>query len=156
MARDTLYRPPDMEDTQVVVESVPDLYGADTLPQDVVPFNETVVWGTESTAVSSWAVAGLIVSVVGLCATLTGLLAAEGAALGVLGLLVSIGGMVASGRPGVNGRGVAGLGAFIGVVAVALAVVAATGRLSWLNSGTNEITTWHAWLAGHWARLGHR
>jgi len=45
---------------------------------------------------------------------------------------------------------------FIGVAAVALAVLATTGRLSWLNSGTNEITTWHAWLAGQWARLGHR
>lgn len=153
--RNTLDRPRDIEDTQVLIGSAPDRYGADTSPHDVVPFNETVVWGPEP-AVSTWAVLGLIVSVVGLCATLTGLLAPEGAAIGLFGLLISVGGIVASGRPGVNGRGMAVLAALIALAAVALAVLAMTGRLSWLSSGTNEVTRWHAWLAGHWARLGHR
>jgi hypothetical protein len=145
MARhNTLSRPPDIEDTQPVVGD------------DVVPFTETVVWRPASAAVSTWAVLGLIVSVVGVCATLTGLLAPEGAAVGLLGLLISIGGLVAAGRPGVNGRGVAGIAVLIALGALTLAGLAATGRYSWLNSSTNEITTWHSWLASHWTRLRQR
>src|SRR5690242_21313752 len=44
--------------------------------------------------VSFWATVGLILSLVALCATLTGLLAPEGLALAVIGLLASILGLV--------------------------------------------------------------
>jgi hypothetical protein len=131
-----------------------DLYGVDTWPGGIEPSAIPAGWGPERTNVSSWSGFGLILSVIGLCATLTGLLAAEGAAVAALGFLIAIGGLVDSRRPGVNGRGVAGLAMFIAITAVALAVLALSGRYSWPNSRTNEITAAHAWLVGHWARLG--
>ncbi len=104
--------------------------------------------------VSAWATLGLIVSIVGLCATLTGLLAPEGFALGVIGFLISIAGLVGASRPGVTGHSLALLGLLFGAAAVVLAVLAMTGSFSWLNSSTNEITRWHNWLVAHWSWLG--
>lgn len=159
--RETSYRPSGIEDTQILVGNGPeytvgdgDLYGADAWPGGIVPSDGTIEWGSRSARVSAWAGLGLIVSVVGLCATLTGLFAPEGAAVGVLGLLISIRGMFASGRPGMTGRGVSGVAALIALATVALAVLAIRGRLSWLDSRTDEVTTWHAWLVDHWSWLG--
>jgi hypothetical protein len=130
-----------------------DLYRAQAWPEGVEP---SVMTAAEpvSARVSTWAGLGLIVSVVGLCAALTGLLAPEGAALGVLGFLFAIGGVVASRRPAVAGGGLAGLAMIIAVVAVVLAVLAMSGRYSVIDSRTNEITMVHGWLVGHWAWLG--
>jgi hypothetical protein len=99
--------------------------------------------------VSAWAVLGLILSLVGLCATLTGLLAPEGLALGVTGLLASFVGLVRASRPGFTGHSVALLGMFGGLAVTSLAVAAMTGDLGWLNSRTDEISDLHAWLVAH-------
>jgi hypothetical protein len=104
--------------------------------------------------VSAWATLGLIVSIVGLCATLTGLLAPEGFALGIIGFLISIAGLIGASRPGVTGHSLALLGVIFGGAAVVLAVLAMTGSFSWPNSSTNEITRWHTWLVAHWSWLG--
>jgi hypothetical protein len=92
--------------------------------------------------------------VTGGCAALTGRLAPEGAVLGALGFLISIGGLVASRRPAVAGRGMAVLAIVIALAAVVLAVLAMSGRYSWPNSRTDEVTTVHTWLVAHWALLG--
>ena len=63
---------------------------------------------------------------------------------GAVGFLISIGGLVAAGRPGVTGRGLAVLGLVCGLAAVWLAVAAMSGRFSWPNSRTDEITQWRA------------
>lgn len=96
---------------------------------------------------------GLIISVVALCATLTGLLAPEGLALGVIGVAVSLTGMAAARREGVTGSATAGLSVVIGLVAVVLAVLAMTGNFTWPNSRTNQIQVWHDWLVAHWSTL---
>lgn len=103
--------------------------------------------------VSLMATLGLIISVVALCATLTGLLAPEGLALGVLGFLFSVGGLVAAGRPGVAGHTVATLGILFGLAAAALAGLAMTGDFTWPNSKTNYVSEWHDWLVAHWSWL---
>jgi hypothetical protein len=41
-----------------------------------------------------------------------------------------------------------------GLVAVALAVIAMTGRFAWPYSRTDEISRWHTWLVAHWSWLG--
>jgi hypothetical protein len=123
-------------------------------PGGIEPTGTTVSWAPHRARVSIWATLGLIVSVVGLCATLTGLLAPEGFALGLVGFVMSLGGIGAAGRPGVTGRGLAGLGMLCGLAAVVLAVLALTGDFSWPDSKVNEISRWHTWLVAHWSWLG--
>jgi hypothetical protein len=152
--RDILHRNPRNRDTpfldggaQERILNDIDVYETGRWPAATAPSSMEV--GPDSARVSMWDILGLIISVVALCATLTGLLAAEGAAIGVLGFLISIAGLVGSGRPGVNGRAASALAALIAVVAVVLAAVAISGRYSWLTSDTNEVARWHAWLTGH-------
>jgi hypothetical protein len=104
--------------------------------------------------VSFWATAGLILSLVALCATLTGLLALEGLALALLGLLASIFGLVGTSRPGITGRTLALLGLLAALGAAWLAVAALTGNLSWLDSHTDAVPRWRGWLVSHWRWLG--
>jgi hypothetical protein len=112
-------------------------------------------WPTADTAwpaprrwvrVSAWASLGLIVSLVALCATLTGRLAPEGLALGVIGVLISIRGVVGASRPGITGHSLAILGLLAGLAAAGLGWAAITGRLTWLSSHTDEVSRWHDWL----------
>jgi hypothetical protein len=106
--------------------------------------------------VSAWATLGLIFSLVGLCATLTGLLAPEGLALGLIGLFASTAGLVGASRPGITGHSLALLGILTGLAAAGIAAAAITGQLTWLNSHTDAIPHWHAWLVTHWSWLGRR
>lgn len=103
--------------------------------------------------VSLWATIGLIVSIVGLCATLTGVLAPEGFALGALGVVISIGGLIGASRPGVTGHSLATIGVFAGLAAVVLAVLAMTGDFVWPDSKVNEVTRAHDWLVDQWSWL---
>ncbi|HTF08918.1 MAG TPA: hypothetical protein VK659_12175 [Asanoa sp.] len=104
--------------------------------------------------VSVWAALGLMIGLVGLGVTLTGLLAPEGVALGGLGLLVSLVGVVVARRPAVAGRGLAVLGVLFALAAVAVGVVAMTGDVGWPNSQTNEVGRLHDWLVDQWSWLG--
>jgi hypothetical protein len=109
----------------------------------------------ERSRVSTQAVLGLVVGVVGLCAAFTGLLAPEGFVLGVIGTLLSAVGLAHAGRPGGTGRGTAALGALLGLAAATLALMAMSGRYSWIDAGTDHVAGLHRWLASHWSWLGH-
>lgn len=153
-----LHRPRTVEDTLVLsggqerMVTDRDGYAADTWPGGIEPYATTLE--PEPPRISAWAGLGLIVSVIGLCATLTGLLAPEGAAVGILGFLISVGGLITSGSPAVTGRGVAALGGLIALGAVVLAVFAMTGRYSWPNSRNRRddqvprLARWPLGLAG--------
>jgi hypothetical protein len=104
--------------------------------------------------VSAWATFGLISSLVGLCATLTGLLAPEGLILGAIGLVASVAGLIGASRTGVTGHSLAILGLLSGLAATGLALAAITGHLRWLDSHTDAVPRWHAWLVAHWPLLG--
>lgn len=124
-------------------------------PGGLQPTSEVAAADTAVRArVSAAATLGLIISVVGLCAVLTGLLLPEGFAIGVIGVLLSIGGFAAAGRPAVAGRGVAVVGIMFGLAAVILAALAVTGVFAWPDSSTDQVGRWHDWLVGHWAWLG--
>ncbi len=162
MARqNTVHRHPTTWDSQTPYDSAQERFVSDrewemsgTWPGGFEP--TVAVWPEEESGAArvSWSGSvGLILGVVGVCAALTGLLAPEGAAVGVLGLLISIGGVVAARRPAVAGRGVAAFGGFLALVAVAQAVTAISGRYSWPNSRTDEISRWHTWLVGQWTWL---
>ena len=105
--------------------------------------------------VSVTAAAGAVVSVVGLCTVLTGLLAGAGLVIAAVGLVVSLAGLVTANRPARTGSGLASLGIMCGLVAIVLAVAALTGGLSWLSSSSDEIGRVHAWLVEFWAWLHH-
>jgi hypothetical protein len=96
---------------------------------------------------------GLIISVAGICAVLTGLLAPEGLVLGAIGVIISFAGFLAGRRPGVTGSGAATLGLAVGLGAVALAVLAMTGNYTWPNSKTDQARVWHDWFVNQWSWL---
>jgi len=105
---------------------------------------------TARVRVSVTAAAGAVVSVVGLCTVLTGLLAGVGLAIAVVGLAGSLAGLVAANRPARIGSGLAGLGIVCSLAAIVLAVAALTGVFAWPNSNSDEIDHLHSWLVNHW------
>ncbi len=96
--------------------------------------------------VSAFATLGLIVGLAALAATMTGLLAPVGVALGVLGGAISAGGLVGASRRGVTGHSVALFGLLASIAAVALGVMAIAGYLPWLDSRTDEVARLRDWL----------
>jgi hypothetical protein len=103
--------------------------------------------------VSVTAAAGALVSVVGLCTVLTGLLAGAGLVVAAVGLLMSLAGLVTANRPARIGSGLAGLGILCSLAAIVLAVAALTGVFGWPNSHSDEIGRMHTWLVTHLAWL---
>jgi hypothetical protein len=95
------------------------------------------------------------VGTVAVAATLTGLLAPFGFALGVLAVLFGIVATFPINRSGVTGHSLVGLGVFFGLVAIVLSVLAMGGDLNWLSSKTNEITVVHNWLGVHMSWVNH-
>jgi hypothetical protein len=119
------------------------------------PADETVVERPVEPAAPRWvrvsfmATLGLVVGLVALCATLTGLLAPVGVAVGVVGGAISAGGLVGASRRGVTGHSVALLGLLLSIAAIVLGVMAIGGYLPWLDSRTNEVAKVRDWLDAH-------
>jgi hypothetical protein len=107
---------------------------------------DTVVQPTPWAHVSGMATLSLILGVAALAATLTGLFAVEGVALGVIGGAVAAGGLVGASRRGVTGHSLAFLGLVTSLGAILLGILAITGELSWLDSKTDEVARAHNWL----------
>jgi hypothetical protein len=105
--------------------------------------------------VSATATLSLVIGVLALAVTLSGLLAAEGVALGVIGGALAAGGLVAASRRGVTGHSLAMLGMLASLAAILLGVLAIGGQLSWLNSGTDEVAKAHDWLVAQLPWLKH-
>jgi hypothetical protein len=103
--------------------------------------------------VSALATFALVTGVVALAATLTGLLAPQGLALGVLSLVVGMFALVPLGRPNVTGHSLVVIGLISAVAAIALGAAAMTGEFTWPNSDTNEVDRVHTWLNERWSWL---
>jgi hypothetical protein len=123
------------------------------------PADDTVV--ERPTAAPRWAhvsvlaTLGLIVGLVALGATLTGLLAPIGVALGVIGGAVSAGGLVGASRRGVTGHSIALLGMLASIAAIVLGVLAMGGYLPWLDSRTDEVARLRSWFDAHLTFMRH-
>jgi hypothetical protein len=113
------------------------------------PVTEPVVAAPRWARVSAMATLGLIVGLAALAATLTGLLAPVGVALGVIGGAISAGGLVGASRRGVTGHSIALLGLLASIAAIALGVLAVGGYLPWLDSKTDEVVRVRDWLNAH-------
>ena len=105
------------------------------------------------THVSAWATIGLITGLVAVAASLTGLLAAEGIAVGVVGVLISLVGWRSVRRPHVTGHSLVLIGLLTAMAAIVIGVLAITGDFAWPSSDTNEIERLHAWLDARWPWL---
>jgi hypothetical protein len=106
-----------------------------------------------SARVSVWATLGLMVGLVGLGLSLTGLLAPEGVAVAGLGLAMSVIGLVTTRLPAIAGRGLAVLGLLLSLAAGVLGGIAMTGEVGWLASDVNQVSRVHGWLVDRWSWL---
>ena len=104
--------------------------------------------------VSIWAAGGALIAVVAICATVTGLLAPVGAAIGVVATLASLIGLRMTGRH-LAGHGLAIIGVFVGLAAIVIGAFAVTRHYAWPNSTVDEIARWHSWLVARWPWLSH-
>jgi hypothetical protein len=104
--------------------------------------------------VSIWAAGGALIAVVAICATVTGLLAPVGAAIGVVATLASLIGLRTTGRH-LAGHGLAIVGVFVGLAAIVIGAFGVTRHYAWPNSSVDEIARWHSWLVARWPWLSH-
>jgi len=104
---------------------------------------------------SVMATLSLMFGLVSALAVLSGMLVAPGVALGVVAAVLAFGGLSATGRRHVAGRGDAVLGLLLGLGAVVVGVLSLTGVLSWLTPGTNQVSALYEWLRAHasWSLL---
>jgi hypothetical protein len=79
---------------------------------------------------------------------LTGLLAAQGLVIAIVLLMTSLTGLVTANRPARTGSSLAGLGILCSLTAIVVAVAAVTGSVSWLTGSPDEIDRMHLWLLG--------
>jgi hypothetical protein len=98
---------------------------------------------------SRLATLSLLVGVVAAIAVATGSLARIGAGLGVIAALLAFGGIAASGRRHVTGKGDATLGLLLGLASLVFAVMAMTGQFSWFTTHTDLVGELHRWLQVH-------
>jgi hypothetical protein len=90
----------------------------------------------------------LVLGVVAVLAVLTGLLAGPGVAVGLFALILGIGGIAATGRRHVAGKGDALLGVTLGLGSVVLGVLVLTGLVPWLDGESNMVIA-RDWLASY-------
>jgi hypothetical protein len=109
---------------------------ADTVPL-VAPYRVRV---------APMAVVSLILGVIAVCATLTGLLAAVGVVIGALAAAAAVTGLLGARRYDRTGRGLAVIGLVCGMGAATIAVLAIGGHLSWLSSHRDEVGQVYDWL----------
>lgn len=129
---------PAPEDTTVVDRPTP-------VVEKPVPVETAPRW----VRVSMFATLGLIIGLAALAATLTGLLAPVGIAVGIVGGAISAGGLVGASRRGVTGHSIALLGLLASLAAIVLGILAMAGYLPWLDSHTDEVARLRDWLNTH-------
>jgi hypothetical protein len=88
----------------------------------------------------------LILGLAALSATLTGLLAPVGVALGAVTVATAVSGLVRARRFPVTGHSLAMLAILCGLGATVLGIMAIGGHLSWLSGRVDEVSQLHDWL----------
>jgi hypothetical protein len=97
----------------------------------------------------------LAIAVAAVLTVATGVLAALGAALGLLASFFGVGGVAAARKRHVAGTGNAFLALLLGLAALAVGGLAATGTSTWPDTTTNNVTRLQEWLDTHapWVTL---
>ena len=136
---------PDVGQRDAIV--APWVWGGEPVTADLTPRR----W----THVSAWATIGLITGLVAVAASLTGLLAAEGIAVGVVSMMICLIGWRSVRRPHVTGHSLVLIGLLAAMAAIVIGALAVTGDFSWPNHGINEVERLHTWLNARWPWLEH-
>ena len=108
-------------------------------PQPVGPRSRTSVLATLA----------LVTGLTAALASLSGLLAGPAIALGVLAVFLGVGGVAATGRRHVAGKGPALFGLVLGLGAAVLGVLALAHLISWLDPDVNTVERARDWLASY-------
>lgn len=84
---------------------------------------------------------GLVVAVVAVLAVASGVLAGLGVAIGALALVLGLAGLAATGHRYryLAGRGEATVTVLLSLGAIVVGILAVTGQLSWLDTGTDQV-----------------
>ena len=137
---------PDLSHRDAIV--APWVWGGEPVKADLTPTRRR-------THVSAWATIGLITALVAVAASLTGLLAAEGIAVGLVSMMICVIGWRSVRRPHVTGHSLVLIGLLTAMAAIVIGVLAVTGDFPWPNHHTNEIDRLHTWLNARWPWLEH-
>jgi hypothetical protein len=117
---------------------------------DEAAVREPVVGKEEAPApkprASLLATLGLVLGVVSAGLVLSGPLLGYGIGVAVLALILSLGGISATGKRHVAGKSDALLGMVLSLGAIVVGVLALTGSLSWLGTGTHTVENVRQWL----------
>ena len=143
---DTFAGEPDVGHRDAIV--APWVWGGEPVTADLTP---TPRW----THVSAWATIGLITGLLAVAASLTGLLAAEGIAVGLVSMMICLVGSRFVRRPHVTGHSLVLIGLLTAMTAIVIGVLAVTGDFAWPNHHTDEIVRLHTWLNARWPWLQH-
>jgi hypothetical protein len=106
---------------------------------------EMVLTGPRPRA-SVWATLSLIIGLLSLLTVFTGVLAGPGVGLGLLAAFAAIGGISATSRRHVAGKGDAMLGLLLGLAAIVVGTLTLTGNLPWLNTDTDQVMRVRDWM----------
>jgi hypothetical protein len=124
--------------------SAPPTTAPTTEPATEPPAAPAPVVRTQRT--SMLATFGLIIGTAATFASLTGRLAPLGIAVGIVGLIVGLGGVLASARRRVNGRGVAYLAVLASLAGIVFGILALNGAATWLDADVNQVDRLRDWL----------
>jgi hypothetical protein len=95
---------------------------------------------------SMMATLGLILGVGSALLVLSGPLLGYGIGVAVVALILSLGGIHATGKRHVAGKGDALIGMVLSLAAIVVGVLALTGSLSWLGTDMQPVNTFRQWL----------
>jgi hypothetical protein len=95
---------------------------------------------------SMLATLSLMFALGGVFSVLSGLLAGVGVVLGLLATFAAIGGIAATSRRHVAGKGDAVLGLMLGLASIVIGTLAITGNLPWLDTHADNVLRLHDWL----------
>ena len=140
--------PPEPDDRQQDGIVEPWVWGGEPVTADLTPPRR---W----TRVSAWATIGLITGLLAVAASLTGLLAAEGIAVGLISMIICLIAARFVRRPHLTGHSLVLIGLLTAMAAIVIGVLAVTGHFAWPNYHTNEIDRLHTWLTARWPWLKH-
>jgi hypothetical protein len=116
-----------------------------TLPRDDSEVLTTMPEGPRPRA-SFFATLSLMLGLAAALTVMTGVLAGPGVGLGLLATFAAIGGIAATSRRHVAGKGDATLGMVLGLAAIIVGVLAMTGNLPWLDTANDQVMRVRDWL----------
>jgi len=117
-----------------------------TLPRDDSEVLSTYPDAGPRPRASFFATLSLMLGLAAALIVLTGVLAGPGVGLGLLATFAAIGGIAATSRRHVAGKGDAMIGMMLGLGAIVVGILAMTGNLPWLDTANDQVMRVRDWL----------